>query len=195
MRFVSWRAGLPLLIVVAMIAAACGGGDEETATPAAPAATAAATTAATPAPTMDADQTLRVYTSEPQSLDPQRATDTVSLSVLGNMYAMLLRLDENQTVQPWMATEVPTVANDGISADGLVYTFKLRSGLMWSDGTPLVAQSFVDGAKRLFEPGSGNYYADFYRVLAADGAIAAVEAALAEAEEGDELAKLRAGRR
>ncbi|MDA1004345.1 MAG: peptide ABC transporter substrate-binding protein [Chloroflexi bacterium] len=172
-----------------MLAVACSSSDEtaSTATTTAATATSAPTEAASGD---DADQTLRVYSSEPQSLDPQRATDTVSLSVLGNMYAMLLRLDENQAVQPWLATEVPTIENGGISADGLVYTFKLRPGLMWSDGTPMVAQSFVDGAKRLFEPGSGNYYADFYRVLAANGANEAVEKALAEGKEGAELETL-----
>src|SRR5690606_16130565 len=50
--------------------------------------------------------------------------------------------------------------------DGLTYTFQLREGLTWSDGTPLVAQAFVDGATRLFAPGSANPYVDFYQVIA-----------------------------
>ena len=43
--------------------------------------------------------------------------------------------------------------NGGISADGLTYTFRLRDGLKWGDGTPMKAQAFVDAAKRVFEPG------------------------------------------
>ena len=42
-----------------------------------------------------------------------------------------------------MATEVPTVQNGCISDDGLTYTFKLRDGLIGSDGQPLTAGDFV----------------------------------------------------
>ena len=48
----------------------------------------------------------------------------------------------------------------------------------------------MDGAKRLFEPGTGNYYVDFYRVLAAGGPQAAAVDALGEGVEGDALAAL-----
>ncbi len=42
-----------------------------------------------------------------------------------------------------------------ISDDGLTYTFHLRDGLKWSDGTPLVAQSFVDAVARTLVAGDG----------------------------------------
>ncbi len=127
---------------------------------------------------------------EPQSLDPQRATDVTSIGVLENIYSTLLRLDEENNIQPDLAEVIPSVDNGGISADGLTYTYKLRDNLKWDDGTDLVAQAFVDGAKRLFEPGTGNYYVDFYRVLAAGGAQAAAVDALGEGVEGDALAAL-----
>jgi len=133
-------------------------------------------------------------TAEPQSLDPQRATDAVSLSVLEAIYSGLLRLSPDLELEADVASEVPTVENGGISEDGLTYTFHLRDDLKWSDGTPLVAQAFVDGARHLFEPGSGNRYVDFYRVIAATGsdgdANLAVEEALAAGVEGDPLAAL-----
>ncbi len=186
MRNVSWRLMLPLLLVVALVAAACGGGSSTaTATPAASGgagstATAAATGTAATAGTLDKDQTLNVnLTAEPQSLDPQRATDVVSISVLRQLYSGLLQVDENQKIQPALAKDVPTTENGGISSDGLTYTFHLRDGLKWSDGTPLKAQAFVDGAKRLFEPGSGDYYVDFYRVIAAQGKNKDVQSQLA----------------
>jgi oligopeptide transport system substrate-binding protein len=39
-----------------------------------------------------------------------------------------------------------------ISDDGLTYTFHLRDGLKWSDGSPLVAQAFVDAVARTLLP-------------------------------------------
>ncbi|MEE8422589.1 MAG: peptide ABC transporter substrate-binding protein [Dehalococcoidia bacterium] len=165
-----WRRWLPLLLIGVMtIVVACGDDDEET----------------TAAPTgIDAQQVLKVNLgAEPDTLDPQRATDVDSITVLRNIYSTVLRIDQNLELEADLAEQIPTVENGGISADGLTYTFKLRDNLKWSDGTDLKAQAFVDGAKRLFEPGSGNYYVDFYRVLAAGGNNLEVEKALAAGAE------------
>ena len=156
---------------------------------------------ATPTPTAavqaDAVQTLRVnLPGEPQTLDPQRSTDSVSNTILRSIYSGLLRVGPDLTVQPDLAMEVPTVENGGISADGLTYTFRLREGLKWSDGTPLVAGALVDSARRLFEPGATGRYADFYRVLASPGpdgdANLAVRAARRAGATADELLALEA---
>ena len=128
---------------------------------------------------------------EPQTLDPQRAADSTSISVLRSLYASLLRVGPDLSIQPDLAAEVPTVANGGISADGLTYTFRLRAGLTWSDGTPLHASAFVDGARRLFEPANANPYVDFYRVIAAQGANDRVAQALAEGRTGADLEALQ----
>ena len=66
-----------------------------------------------------------------------------------------------------MATQVPTASNGGISADGLTYTFKIKSGVKW-DATPsrqVTAQDVVLGFKRLCNPGPNavgapTYYED-----------------------------------
>ena len=66
-----------------------------------------------------------------------------------------------------MATQVPTASNGGISADGLTYTFKIKSGVKW-DTTPsrqVTAQDVVLGFKRLCNPGPNavgapTYYED-----------------------------------
>ncbi len=166
LSFLRWRMLLPLLLVTLIVGAACGDSG----------------------PSTDDPQVLRSrLRGDAESLDPQRATDTNSISVLRQIYSTLLILDENQELQADVAKEVPTLDNGGISADGLTYTFKLRDNLKWDDGTPLVAQAFVDGAKRLFEPGSANFYVDFYRVLAAGGKNAELEQALADGIEGDAL--------
>ncbi|SEM57783.1 ABC transporter substrate-binding protein [Streptacidiphilus jiangxiensis] len=68
-------------------------------------------------------------------------------------------------VVPDLATELPTAANGGISADGLTYTIHLRQGPMWNT-TParaVTAQDEVLGMKRLCNPtqnsvGAPSYY-------------------------------------
>jgi peptide/nickel transport system substrate-binding protein len=48
------------------------------------------------------------------------------------------------TIEPWLATEIPTKENGGISADGLVYTIKIRPGAKFHDGkTPVDATAVV----------------------------------------------------
>jgi len=60
------------------------------------------------------------------------------------------------TPVPDVATEMPTTANGGISADGKTYTIHLRSGVMWntSPARAVTAQDFVLGLKRLCNPAS-----------------------------------------
>jgi peptide/nickel transport system substrate-binding protein len=58
------------------------------------------------------------------------------------------------TAAPDLATELPTVANGGISADGLTYNFKIRSGAKWNT-TParqVTAADTVRGVKRTCNP-------------------------------------------
>lgn len=189
----------PVMALIALLAtaavglAACGDGSDSP-----PATDAGVSPTSTSAPgtaevstdgAPDAEQVLHAnLTAEPPTLDPQRASDQVSLTVVRNLYSGLLRLDEQDQLVADVAEEVPTVENGGISEDGLTYTFRLREGLTWSDGEPLVAQDFVDGARRLFQPGSDNPYVDFYRIIAADtpegDANVAVQEALA-AEQPD----------
>ena len=63
-----------------------------------------------------------------------------------------------------VATEVPTTANGGISADGKTYTIHLRSGVRWntSPAREVTAQDFVRGLERLCNPvapvGAPGYY-------------------------------------
>jgi peptide/nickel transport system substrate-binding protein len=55
---------------------------------------------------------------------------------------------------PDLATDIPTTANGGISADGKTYTIQLRSGAMWNTAParPVTAQDVVRGVKRTCNP-------------------------------------------
>jgi peptide/nickel transport system substrate-binding protein len=51
--------------------------------------------------------------------------------------------DDKNTPYPVLVTEMPSVENGGLSADGKTITLKLREDLAWSDGTPLTADDFI----------------------------------------------------
>lgn len=82
--------------------------------------------------------TLVYYDSnEIRTLVQWDASDTQSFTILNNAFEGLYRLDANHEPQPALAESYT------VSDDGLVYTFTLREGLQWSNGTPLTANDFV----------------------------------------------------
>lgn len=82
--------------------------------------------------------TLVYYDSnEIRTLVQWAASDTQSFTILNNAFEGLYRLDANHEPQPALAESYT------VSDDGLVYTFTLREGLQWSNGTALTANDFV----------------------------------------------------
>jgi ABC-type oligopeptide transport system substrate-binding subunit len=79
------------------------------------------------------------------SLDPTQDSDSNSLLALNMIYSGLVRLDKNLNV-------IPDQATWSISADREVYTFHLKAGLAFSDGTPITAQSYVYSMTRALLP-------------------------------------------
>ncbi|MDR7419114.1 MAG: ABC transporter substrate-binding protein [Armatimonadota bacterium] len=89
------------------------------------------------------DTLVKVKFGDPESLDPAYAYDTSSSEqILWHVYETLVFFNGGSTGQfvPMLATEVPTVANGGISKDGKTYRFKLREGVKFHDGTPMTAE-------------------------------------------------------
>jgi len=156
-------------VLVLLIIVACGG--DATATPASifPTATAAPTATSVPTATIPptpSSPLLRLNLGgEPSTLDPQLASSLLEFSVLRQLSEGLLGFDKDLHLIPLVAAEVPTVQNGGISEDGLIYTFKLRKGLIWSDGQPLTAGDFVYTFKRILSPDIAGPYASFFSVI------------------------------
>ena len=74
--------------------------------------------------------------ADSQKLDPADVDDGESMKVLVNISQGLVRFKHGTTVpEPCLATSWT------ISPDGLTYTFKLRQGVRFHDGTPLDAQA------------------------------------------------------
>jgi peptide/nickel transport system substrate-binding protein len=77
-----------------------------------------------------------------KQLDPIWTTAYIVRSHGYMVYDTLFGLDENFNVQPQM------VDTYSMSDDGMVYTFTLRDGLKWHDGTPVTAKDCVASLKR-----------------------------------------------
>ncbi len=117
------------------------------------AATEAPTAAPTEAPTAAAGKTTIIIgtTDKISSLDPADAYATHDWEIIKNIDDGLLRWKPGeQTLVPDLATDMGTV-----SADGLTYTFTLKDGIKFADGTPLDATSYVEQLQRLLTVGSG----------------------------------------
>ncbi len=97
--------------------------------------------------------------AEPDTLDPNQATTTWENNIVGDMFMGLTTEDVNSHTIPGMAESWTT------SADGLVWTFKLRAGMKWSDGVPLKASDFVFGFRRLLDPKTAARYASLEYVI------------------------------
>jgi peptide/nickel transport system substrate-binding protein len=77
------------------------------------------------------------------SLNPLLSQQT-DLGMLSSLtMAWLIKWDRNNKPFPELATEVPTMANGGVSKDGLTITYHLRKGVKWSDGAPFTADDVV----------------------------------------------------
>ena len=92
----------------------------------------AATAEAAPA---GAQEMTFVLNNIPDGLDPGVTNNSFAQYVLINCFEGLVTYDESGSLVGGCAESWD------ISDDGLVYTFHLRDGLKWSDGTPLTARS------------------------------------------------------
>ncbi|MFF2615900.1 ABC transporter substrate-binding protein [Kitasatospora sp. NPDC058046] len=70
---------------------------------------------------------------EPDSWDPHAASTAVTGRLLRPVLESLVAIAPDGTVKPWLAESWT------VSPDGLTYTFTLRSGVTFSDGTPFDA--------------------------------------------------------
>ena len=93
-----------------------------------------------------ADKNIRInLNSMPVNLDPQLAYTDEELLIVRNCFEGLFRIDEGK-VKPAACEKY------SVSEDGLKYTFTLKKGLKWSDGSALDAEDFRFGLIRALRP-------------------------------------------
>jgi peptide/nickel transport system substrate-binding protein len=92
-----------------------------------------------------------VVIGEPETLDPALDYENAGISIILNIYETLITYNHEKPAEfiPALATEVPSLDNGGISADGKTITFKIRQGVKFHDGSDMtvadVAYTFQRG--------------------------------------------------
>jgi peptide/nickel transport system substrate-binding protein len=95
------------------------------------------------APFATAQTLTLLFPQEPGSLLPHFDLLSLAHEAQDLVFDRLFVVDEDGAYLPHLAEEVPTIANGGISADGRVYTIRLREGPSWHDGTPVTSADLV----------------------------------------------------
>ena len=170
---------LSLLVVVAMVLAGCGAPPatppppepttpppppeateappppEATATPPPPEATATSpppeATATSPPPPPE-KKVFRATFAWPTYIDPAVGSDFSSTSSLVNLYDTLVFPNTEGGVDPHVAESWD------VSADGLTWTFQLKKGVMFHNGSELTASDVAFSMNRMLEIGEGLAY-------------------------------------
>ena len=135
---------LALFVIAGLIAAACTGAPGTTTQPSGAAG--------------DIDPNGEVTTnagSEPDTIDPQKESFVNEVAQTMMVFEALMAFDP-KTLKP-----VPGAAKEApkLSSDGLTYTYTLRDGLKYSDGSPVTAKDFQFGFTRTCDPAVAGEYA------------------------------------
>jgi peptide/nickel transport system substrate-binding protein len=142
-----------LIVIATMVMSACG--PEATPLPSAeePAEAAPTTEEAAPtSPPAAEERLLRVTFSWPLYADPAVGSDYASSTALVNLYDTLIFPNAEAGLDPWLAETWD------VSDDGLTYTFNLRKGVKFHDGSELLASDVVYSYNRLKTIGEGYAY-------------------------------------
>ena len=94
------------------------------------------------------------YGSNPETLDPALNSAVDGGNTIITVFETLLIINENNEAVPGQAESWTT------SEDGLTWTFTMRDGLKWSDGSELNAKDFEYSFKRMADPDTAAPYAE-----------------------------------
>jgi peptide/nickel transport system substrate-binding protein len=89
---------------------------------------------------------------EPDSLNLMFAHTAASDAIAGLLFSFVLRIDPRGNYIPDLATQVPTLANGGISPDGKRIVVHLRRGVVWADGAPLTSADWLFTYRAVMNP-------------------------------------------
>ena len=96
-----------------------------------------------------------IYWQAPSILNPFLSGGTKDIEAASLIIEPLARYDQNGQMVPFLVTDIPTVANGGVSEDLTSITWNITPGLKWSDGTAFTAQDVVFTADYCMHPEGG----------------------------------------
>jgi peptide/nickel transport system substrate-binding protein len=124
-----------ILVATSMLLSSCGG--------AKPSATPTVQSVATQPPTATKKVVTIIFPQEFDTLGPLYTDMWFAWTTWQLYLAWAWEFDENNEPFPKLVTEIPSIANGGISSDGTIITMKLRNDIKWSDNTPITADDFI----------------------------------------------------
>ncbi|OAE44968.1 oligopeptide ABC transporter substrate-binding protein OppA [Enterobacter cloacae] len=102
----------------------------------------------------DKQELVRNNGSEPASLDPHKVESDVEFNIISDLFDGLVSVSPTGEIQPRLAEKWE-------NKDNTVWTFHLRPGITWSDGTPITAEDIVWSWQRLVDPKTVSPYASY----------------------------------
>ncbi|MGG8025452.1 ABC transporter substrate-binding protein [Klebsiella aerogenes] len=92
--------------------------------------------------------------NEPASLDPHKVESDVEFNIISDLFEGLVSVSPQGEIQPRLALKWE-------NKDNLIWTFHLRPGITWSDGSAITAQDIVWSWQRLVTPTTASPYASY----------------------------------
>ncbi|MEX0836487.1 MAG: ABC transporter substrate-binding protein, partial [Nitriliruptor sp.] len=156
------RSRIAAFSAVALLAFACGGGGEDLDLGD---STADDGGTGEDAPVSDAEGGTLVAAigGEPDQLDPHATTSAFTFTVIENVYDTLVQPNDDLEMEPALATEWET------SDDGLTWTFELREGVTFHDGTEFDADDVVASLERIRDEGQNAFRLEPVDTIEASG--------------------------
>lgn len=145
-----WQSGAALLLASVIVFTGCSGNNSPAANNSSPSTS--ESPSGSPAPSGGAgsqDTLIMARGGDAAALDPSIVTDGESMKVTEQIFEGMLTYKNGTTeVAPALAESYE------VSEDGLTYTFKLRQGIKFHDGTDFNADAVVFNFTRWFDPAS-----------------------------------------
>lgn len=95
-----------------------------------------------------------------EGLDMQTSTNSRAASIADEVTESLLRFDDDNNEEPVLLTDFPTVSDDG-----LVYTFELKQGVHFTNGTELTSKDVKFTFERMFNPATAAKSTAYFNMI------------------------------
>jgi len=127
--------------------------------------------------TATADHINVCIASEPSTIDPALNSSVDGATYLVHLFSGIAKYEQDSKGTLQIVADAATELPEGtVNADGTVtYTYTLRSGMKWSDGSDVTASDFVFAWNRAADPATGSDYAYMFEVIDGYDKVAAVD--------------------
>jgi peptide/nickel transport system substrate-binding protein len=103
-----------------------------------------------------------LYWQAPTILNPHLSTGFKDSEASRITLEPLASFNAEGKLIPFLASEIPSIANGGVAKDGKSVTWKLKKDVKWSDGTPFTAQDVIATYRFITNPKTGSTSAGTY---------------------------------